>query len=168
MKKILILEGSPRKNGNTGILSGQFAKGAEQAGGCVEKIRVAEKKVSGCLGCGACEKNGGACIQKDDMEEIRAKMLAADSIVLASPIYFYSMTAQMKAVIDRTCALSAAGGKNISHRLRCTGRCYTEIMLAALRRFTSYVPNIGGGAVFGINAMEASEFAGRRRHGTGV
>ena len=104
MKKILILEGSPRKNGNTGILSGQFAKGAEQAGGCVEKIRVAEKKVSGCLGCGACEKNGGACIQKDDMEEIRAKMLAADSIVLASPIYFYSMTAQMKAVIDRTYA----------------------------------------------------------------
>ena len=161
MKKILILEGSPRKNGNTGILSGQFAKGAEQAGGCVEKIRVAEKKVSGCLGCGACEKNGGACIQKDDMEEIRAKMLAADSIVLASPIYFYSMTAQMKAVIDRTYAFyRQLEGQTFYFLIACGAPdvCYTETMLAALRGFTSCVPNAKeGGAVFGINAMEAGE-----------
>ncbi len=84
MKKILILEGSPRPNGNSCILSNEFARGAEEAGNCVEKIQLSRKKLSGCLGCNACCRNGGACVQKDDMEEIRAKMLEADVIVLAS------------------------------------------------------------------------------------
>lgn len=104
MKKILILEGNPRRNGNSAILSDEFARGAEEAGCSVEKNRVAGKKVAGYLGCNACYRNGGACVQKDDMAEIREKMLEADVIVLASPIYFYSMTARMKAVIDRTFA----------------------------------------------------------------
>ena len=101
MKKVLILEGSPRRNGNSAILSDEFARGAEETGCSLEKIQVAHKKVAGCLGCNACYRNGGVCVQKDDMAEIREKMLAADVIVLASPIYFYSMSAQMKAVIDR-------------------------------------------------------------------
>ena len=101
MKKVLILEGSPRRNGSSAILSEEFARGAEEAGCSVEKIRVCGKKIGGCLGCNACYRNGGECVQKDDMAEIREKMLAADVIVLVSPIYFYSMTAQMKAVIDR-------------------------------------------------------------------
>ena len=84
MKKILILEGSPRPNGNSCILSNEFARGAEEAGNRVEKIRLSRKKLSGCLGCNACCRSGGACVQKDDMEEIRAKMLEADVIVLAS------------------------------------------------------------------------------------
>lgn len=104
MKKILILEGSPRRNGNSAILSDEFPRGAEEAGCSVEKNRVAGKKVAGCLGCNACYRNGGACVQKDVMAEIQEKMLEADVIALASPIYFYSMTARMKAVIDRTFA----------------------------------------------------------------
>lgn len=68
------------------------------------KKRVAGKKVAEGLRCNACYRNGGACVQKDDMAEIREKMLEADVIALASPIYFYSMTARMKAVIDRTFA----------------------------------------------------------------
>ena len=108
MKNVLILEGSPRANGNSAILSEAFAKGAKEAGCSVEAICVARKKVAGCLGCNACYRNGGTCVQKDDMAEIREKMLAADVIVLASPIYFYSMTAQMKAVIDRTYAFYTA------------------------------------------------------------
>ncbi|MDO4371901.1 MAG: flavodoxin family protein, partial [Clostridia bacterium] len=104
MKKILILEGSPRRNGNSAILSEEFARGAQEAGCSVERVRIADKKIAGCLGCNACYRNSGACIQKDDMAEVRERMLAADAIVLASPIYFYSMTAQLKAVIDRTYA----------------------------------------------------------------
>lgn len=104
MKKVLILEGSPRLNGNSCILSDEFARGAEEAGYTVEKIPAARKKVAGRLGCNACYRNDGICVQKNDMAEIREKMLEADVIVLASPIYFYSMTAQMKAVIDRTYA----------------------------------------------------------------
>ena len=75
MKKVLILEGSASPNGNSCILSDEFARGAEEAGCSVEKVMVARKKISGCLGCNACYRNGGTCVQKDDMEEIRAKML---------------------------------------------------------------------------------------------
>ena len=88
MKKVLILEGSHRRNGNSAILSDEFARGAEEAGCSVEKVKIAGEKIAGCLGCNGCFRNGGICVQKDDMAEIREKMLAADVIVLASPIYF--------------------------------------------------------------------------------
>lgn len=164
MKKVVILEGSPRRNGNSSILSDAFARGAEEVGCSVEKINVAGKKISGCLGCNACYHNGGACIQKDDMEEIRGKMLAADVIVLASPIYFYSMTAQMKAVIDRTYAFyQQLEGKTFYFLIACgaTDASYTETMLASLHGFTCCVPNAKeGGVVLGINAMGAGEIRG--------
>ena len=66
MKKVLILAGSPRVNGNSSALSNEFARGAMEAGHSVEKIDVARKKVSGCLGCNGCYRNGGVCVQKDD------------------------------------------------------------------------------------------------------
>lgn len=104
-KKVLILEGSPRKNGNTDLLADEFAKGAAGAGCEVEKIYIQSKTIKGCLGCGVCQGNGGVCVQKDDMTEIYEKMVAADAVVFASPVYFYSWTSQMKAVIDRTFAI---------------------------------------------------------------
>lgn len=161
MKKILILEGSPRPNGNSCILSNEFARGAEEAGCSVDKIQISRKKISGCLGCNACYRNGGSCVQKDDMEEIRAKMLEADVIVLASPIYFYSMTVQMKALVDRTYAFfNQLAGKTFYFVITCaaTDASYTETMLASLRGFTCCVPEAKeGGAVLGIGAMEADE-----------
>ena len=166
MKKILILEGSPRRNGNSAILSDEFARGAEKAGCSVEKVHIAGKKVAGCLGCNACYRNGGACVQKDDMAEIREKMLAADVIVLASPVYFYSMTAQMKAVIDRTYAFyQQLEGKTFSFLITCGApdAAFTETMLAALRGFTCCVPNAKeGGVVLGVNAMEAGDIRGSK------
>ena len=161
MKKVLILEGSPRRNGNSAILSDEFARGAEEAGCSVEKVRVCGKKIAGCLGCNACYRNGGECVQKDDMAEIRQKMLAADVIVLASPIYFYSMTAQMKAVIDRSYAFyQQLAGKTFCFLITCgaTDAAYTETMLAALRGFTCCIPNAKErGVVLGTGAMEAGE-----------
>lgn len=102
-KKVLILSGSPRKNGNSDILCDRFAKGASESGHKVEKIRVSEKNISYCRGCYAC-KTSGKCVINDDMPEILQKMIDADVIVLASPVYFYSIDAQLKAVIDRTVA----------------------------------------------------------------
>ncbi len=101
--KILILSGSPRKGGNSDLLCDQFAKGALEAGNEVEKIRVAEKNIACCRACYAC-KNTGVCVIKDDMADLLQKMIDADVIVLASPVYFYSIDAQLKAVIDRTVA----------------------------------------------------------------
>ena len=103
-KKVLILSGSPRKGGNSDLLCDEFMRGALDSGNTVEKIRVAEKKVAPCLGCYYCAKNGGKCVQPDDMAEILQKMIDADVLVLASPVYFYSICAQLKAVIDRTVA----------------------------------------------------------------
>lgn len=102
-KKVLILSGSPRKCGNSDILCDEFAKGARESGHEVEKIRVAEKNIGYCMACYAC-KNGGVCAIKDDMAEILQKMIDADVLLLASPVYFYSIDAQLKALIDRTVA----------------------------------------------------------------
>lgn len=103
-KKVLILSGSPRKSGNSDLLCDEFSRGAQEAGHSVEKIRVAEKKVAPCSACYYCRKSGGACVHQDDMAEVLQKMIDADVLVLASPVYFYSIDAQLKAVIDRTVA----------------------------------------------------------------
>ena len=103
-KKVLILSGSPRKGGNSDTLCNQFLKGVQEAGHEVEKIWVAGKKVAPCNACYFCKNHEGICSIKDDMNEILTKMLEADVLVLSSPVYFYSISAQLKAVIDRTVA----------------------------------------------------------------
>lgn len=103
-KKVLILSGSPRKGGNSDLLCDEFMRGALESGNDVEKIRVAIKKIAPCAGCYYCKDNGGQCAYKDDMADILQKMIDADVLVLASPVYFYSIDAQLKAVIDRTVA----------------------------------------------------------------
>ncbi len=103
VKKVLILSGSPRKGGNSDTLCDEFMKGAKEAGHDVEKIRVAEKNVGYCRACYAC-RDTGVCTVKDDMSEIMQKMIDCDVMVLASPVYFYSIDAQLKAVIDRSVA----------------------------------------------------------------
>ena len=102
-KKVLIISSSPRKGGNTDLLCDEFRRGAEAAGHQVEKVYLKEKTIHYCTGCGTCY-SGNGCPQKDDMPEILDKMIAADVIVLASPIYFYTMCGQLKTVIDRCCS----------------------------------------------------------------
>ena len=101
MKKVLILAGSPRKGGNSDILCDAFAKGAAEAGHQVEKIYVQQLRIGGCMACYGC-RGTGVCVQRDDMASVLEKLIAADVIVLATPVYFYSMDGQMKTLIDRT------------------------------------------------------------------
>lgn len=104
-KKVLIISSSPRKGGNSDTLCDKFMEGAKSAGNEVEKISLREKKINYCTGCGFCNTNDNtACSQKDDASEILDKMVAADVIVLATPVYFYTMCAQLKTLIDRCCA----------------------------------------------------------------
>ena len=104
MKKVLILSGSPRSKGNSDLLCDEFMRGAQEAGHDVEKIRIATKKIGYCRACYYCRDHSGECAVKDDMAEVLEKMLRADVLVLASPVYFYSIDAQLKAVIDRAVA----------------------------------------------------------------
>lgn len=99
--KVLAISASPRKGGNSDVLCDQFLKGAAEKGHTVEKIRLAEYKIGPCLACEACAATG-KCVQKDEMESILAALIDADVIVLATPVYFYSMDAQLKTMIDRT------------------------------------------------------------------
>lgn len=104
-KKVLILSGSPRKGGNSDVLCDEFYKGAIEAGNNVEKIFLKDKNINYCLGCGLCTNNNySGCSQNDDMGDILEKMISADVIVMAAPVYFYTLNAQMKTLIDRTCA----------------------------------------------------------------
>ena len=100
-KRVLILSGSPRKGGNSDLLCDEFMRGAVEGGHDVEKVRVQEKNIAGCMGCCVCQ-NTGSCVMKDDMTEVMQKMIDCDVMVLASPVYFYSISAQLKAVIDRS------------------------------------------------------------------
>lgn len=102
-KHILIVSTSPRKNGNSDALAEAFAKGAREAGHEVEKVCLYDKTIGFCKGCLSCQRRqDGHCFQRDDADAIVQRMAAADSVVFATPIYFYEMCGQMKTLLDRT------------------------------------------------------------------
>ena len=118
---ILILQGSPRANGNTAWMAEEFKKAAEAAGHQVTLVNVSKKKIAGCLACEYCHKGGthdvdnieggyqgnGACIQKDDMQELYPLMAEAEVLVLAAPIYYFTLCAQIQAPIQRMYCVNA-------------------------------------------------------------
>ncbi len=103
---VLGLQGSPRKNGNTHILLSTFLKEAEALGARTQQLRAAGQQISPCRECGTCERKG-FCAIEDDMQQVYPLLWEADLIVLATPIFFYGPTAQIKALIDRSQALWA-------------------------------------------------------------
>ena len=106
-KKILIISTSPRKNGNSERLADAFLNGAMDGGNTTEKISLYDKRIGICKGCLACQKTG-RCVIHDDAETIVGKMLTADVIVFATPIYYYEMSGQMKTMLDRANPLYSA------------------------------------------------------------
>lgn len=100
-KKVLILSGSPRKGGNSETLCEQFAAGAAQAGHEVEILHLGDCNINFCKGCCVCQ-NSGRCPWNDDGEMVSQKLLSSDVIVLSTPVYFYTMSAQLKTAIDRS------------------------------------------------------------------
>ena len=101
MSNIVVLSGSVRKGGNTELLVQAFVDGAKK-NNSVEVISVADYKVHPCIGCNTCfDREGHECFQRDDMTKVYEKLKAADVLVIASPVYFYGVSAQLKALIDR-------------------------------------------------------------------
>ncbi len=101
MKKVLVISSTPVKGGNSELLCKAFAQGAEEAGWQVEMLNLREKQINFCRGCEACVKAGNGCVQQDDMKDMIARMHEADVFVLATPIYFMTVSAQLKVFIDR-------------------------------------------------------------------
>lgn len=159
-KKVLILSGSPRKGGNSDLLCDEFAKGAAEAGHPVEKIRVAEKRIGYCRACYVC-RDTGACILQDDMTELMQKIIDCDVLVLASPVYFYSIDAQLKAVIDRTvCRWTEVKNKEFYYIVTAADQEHAsaETTLACFRGYADCVEGAREmGVLYGMGVYEKGE-----------
>jgi len=105
-QNIVVVTGSPRANGNSEMLADAFIEGAKESGNTVTKFNAGRMNIQGCLDCKFCFAHDGECFRKDDMQIIDKALHKADMLVLASPVYWYGLTSQIKAMIDRMFASS--------------------------------------------------------------
>lgn len=158
-KKVFIVSASPRKNGNSELLCEQFAKGATEAGHEIETIRLHDKSIHFCIACDVC-KQSGVCFQQDDMKDIIQKLIQADVIVLSTPVYFYSMAAQLKTMIDRTLP-QYLDIKNKDFYFIATaadGKANIERTIDSMRGFTDCLPKAKvKGVIYGDHAWKIGE-----------
>jgi multimeric flavodoxin WrbA len=161
VKKVLVLSASPRKGGNSDLLCDQFMLGARDAGHQVEKINLQEKNINFCLGCLACQSNGGVCAQNDDMAEILDKMVQADVLVMATPIYFYNMNAQLKVLIDRTCPRYTSISNKKAFFIATSYDSRREAMDAAIAGFRGFLACLNNveeaGIIYGTGVNDPGE-----------
>lgn len=156
------------------MLCNAFAQGAREAGHTVEKIYVQEQNIGGCMACYACRETG-VCIQKDDMAVVLEKLVTADVIVLATPVYFYSMDGQMKTMIDRTLPryreifdkdfyfiVTAVAGESAMNRTMDALRGFTDCLPSAKVKGQIYGAGVyAKGEVKGNAAMKTAYQMGR-------
>lgn len=159
-KNVLILSSSPRRNGNSDLLCDRFLEGAKSSGHTVEKIFIKDKNINYCTGCSSCSM-GKSCPQNDDMPEILEKMINADVIVMATPVYFYTMCGQMKTFIDRTCArYQEISNKDFYFILSAAveDKAALERTVDAFRGFTDCLENPREkGIIYGVGAWKVGE-----------
>ena len=130
-KKIVVITGSPRKNGNSFAMTDSFVQAAEKRGHTVTRFDAAMMKIGGCHACETCFQTGKACTFDDDFNTIAPAILEADAIVFTMPVYWYSIPAQIKGVIDRIYSL-VVGGKDIAGKECALIACCEEEDLTVL------------------------------------
>lgn len=165
-KQALVILGSPRKNGNSSTLAEQISKGVRSTGAKVETIFLQGLKIAPCKSCYACQKpNSKGCAVKDDMQSIYLKLIKAEAWVIASPVYWFTMSAQTKIFMDRCFALPAYAktpflGKRIAIAMSYGDTDpFTSGCVNALRTFQDAFRYTGSkmvGIVYG-SAMKAGE-----------
>ena len=163
-KSVLVLSASPRREGNSDLLCDQFMAGASASGHRVEKVFLKDKRINYCTGCGTCMNEHRNCPQQDDMGAILEKMIASDVIVMATPVYFYTMNAQMKTLIDRTCSRYTEIKDKEFYFIVAAADTNKQAMgrtLEGFRGFTSCLPgSVEKGVVLGTGAWNAGEIRG--------
>lgn len=161
MKKILVLSASPRKGGNSDLLCDEFIRGEAEMGNTVEKLWLSNYKINYCTGCGLCSEFGRACPQQDDMAVILEKMIQADVIVMATPVYFYTMNAQMKTLIDRTCARYTEINDKEFYFILAAAENDLSLMERTVEGFCGFTDCLEGavkkGVVYGVGAWKIGE-----------
>ena len=158
MKKILIISSSPRRNGNSQLLCEQFKKGAEEKGHIVNLVRLMDLNIGFCRACDCCMRNDGVCILKDDMAELLHQFQEADVLVLATPVYFYGISAQMKTFIDRTYPIWQHLGKKEVYYIISAG-LGEDIINRSLGDLDGFVEHLEeytiAGRLYATNVMDA-------------
>ena len=132
-KKIVVITGSPRKDGNSFAMTDAFIRAAQAKGHTVTRFDAAMMKIGGCHACETCFKTGKACSFDDDFNLIAPAVLEADALVFTMPVYWYSIPAQIKGVIDRLYSL-VVGGKDIAGK-ECALIACCEERTAALNKW---------------------------------
>ncbi|MHB8070388.1 MAG: flavodoxin family protein [Candidatus Cryosericum sp.] len=164
-KNVLVLSASPRQGGNSELLCDQFVLGAQDAGHQAEKVALRGKKIGYCVACEYCQAHDGVCAQKDDMAEILEKMVAADVIVMATPVYFYTMNAQMKTLIDRTVARYTQIQNKEFYFIVTAADGSKDAMERTLEGFRGFTSCLDGatekGVVYGTGAWHKGEIKGK-------
>jgi multimeric flavodoxin WrbA len=170
-KQVLVILGSPRRKGNSATLADRISRGAKSAGAEVETVFLQDLKISPCRGCNACQKpDSKGCANKDDMQKIYPKLISADAWVIASPVYWFTMSAQTKIFMDRCYALTAYGKNPFAGKRIAIAMSYGDAdpvrsgCVNALRTFQDafhYTGSKIAGMVYG-SAMEAGEIANNK------
>ena len=167
-KKVLVISASPRKGGNSDLLCDQFIQGAKEAGNQADKIFLRDKKISYCIGCGSCT-NSHKCVQKDDMTDILEKMVAADVIAMATPVYFYTMNGQMKTFIDRTVPRYTEISNKEFYFIMTAADGRKQAMERTLEEFRGFTSCLSGakekGIIYGTGAWNAGDIKGSKEMG---
>ncbi|NVO19831.1 MAG: flavodoxin family protein [Bacteroidetes bacterium] len=163
-KNVLILSSSPRRGGNSELLCDEFMKGALQAGHQAEKISLKDKNINYCTGCGTCF-NGKNCVQKDNMPGLLDKMLAADVIALATPVYFYTMCGQMKTLIDRTVSRYTEISDKEFYFILTAADNNKKALLRTVEEFRGFTSCLNGpvekGIIYGSGAWNVGDINGK-------
>ena len=156
--KIAVFNGSPRKETTTAMVQA-FREGAEAAGHVVEEYQVGKMKIAGCLACEYCHTKGeGACIQKDDLEKILPAYKEADMIVFASPIYYFTMSAQIEAAIQRVyCIGKPLKAKKAALLLTSGSPGVYDAAIAQLKGYTAYTGIADAGVITSNGEENGSE-----------
>lgn len=164
-KRVLILSSSPRKHGNSDTLCDQFLAGARESQHEAEKIFLGDKEIHPCTGCYSCARTG-KCMQKDEMAGVLEKMIEADVIVMSTPVYFYSMCAQMKTLIDRTVArYRDISGKDFYFIVAAadSSKAAMERTIEGFRGFTSCLSGATEkGIIYGTGAWQMGDIKSSR------
>ncbi len=165
-KQVLIILGSPRRMGNSAALAARISRGAESAGAKVENLFLQDLEISPCRGCDTCQQHDSqGCAIKDDMQEIYPKLIGADAWIIASPVYWFTMSAQTKIFMDRCYALPAYAENPFVGKLVAIAMSYGDVdpvksgCVNALRTFQDafrYTRSKLVGMVYG-SAMRAGE-----------
>ncbi|MBR1784862.1 MAG: NAD(P)H-dependent oxidoreductase [Bacteroidales bacterium] len=168
MKRILIICGSPRKNGNSDLLAARLASGAVEAGHTVETVYIRDLRMGFCHGCLACLPDRKACVQRDDINALLPRVLEADVLVLCTPVYYYSVTGQMKTFLDRLNPLYGhLRGKDVVYMVTAMDDSHAQLDRAmdAMQGFVDCFDDMRVRArVYGGGATEKGEVVGTQAY----